>query len=165
MSEKQLTEGEKRVRKSFNPSGLKRVEDFKTITASAIDYLDTVAIQVLNAPNQLGDDTGDFMREIATAKTQLQIASMCGVGSLTHDITFKRLEAEKVAPASNLPPHQQRVIDEKDALAVKITALGEFIQNNPIYKTLPQEEQDDLSVQINVMQHYLDVLDRRIARF
>ena len=100
MSEKQLTEGEKRVRKSFNPSGLKRVEEFKTIMAQAIDHLDEIAIQVLNSPNKLDDDTGDFMREIATAKTQLQIASMCGVGALTHDTAFKRLESIKVEPVS-----------------------------------------------------------------
>lgn len=173
MSEKQLTEGEKIVRKSFNPSGLKRVEEFKTIMAQAIDHLDEVANQVLESPNQIGDDTGDFMREVATAKTQLQIASMCGVGALTHDLAFKRLnnalfvdsDISQTDTVSNLPPHQQRVFDERAALVTKATALGEFIQNNPIYKTLPQDEQDDLSVQANVMQHYLDVLDRRIARF
>lgn len=170
---KELTEGQKRVRVSFNPSALKRVEEFKALLAEAIDNLEELSRRVKNAPNELGDDTGDFMREVATAKTQLQIASMCGVAALTHDLAFKRLnnalfinsDTPQTNTVSNLPPHQQRVFDERAALATKATALGEFIQNNPIYKSLPQDEQDDLSLQANVMQHYLDVLDRRIVRF
>lgn len=90
---KELTEGQKRVRKSFNPSGLKRVEDFKQIMADAIDALNETAEKVNASPNTLieGMDKGDFLRELATAKTQLQIASMCGVAALTHEIVFKAI--------------------------------------------------------------------------
>lgn len=94
--EKQQTEGEKRVRKSFNPSGLKRVEDFKQKMADAIDALNETAEKVNAAPSTLieGMDKGDYLRELATAKTQLQIASMCGVAALTHEVVFKAIGNE-----------------------------------------------------------------------
>lgn len=96
MNKSEQTEGEKRVRKSFNPSGLKRVEDFKQKMADAIDALNETAEKVNAAPNTLieGMDKGDFLRELATAKTQLQIASMCGVAALTHEVVFKTIGNE-----------------------------------------------------------------------
>lgn len=91
MDNTQLTEGQKRVRVSFNPNALKRVEEFKQKMADAIDAIDAVEKQVKEPPSTLieGIDIGDFLREVATAKTELQKASMCGVGALTHDATFK----------------------------------------------------------------------------
>ena len=86
-----LTEGEKRVRKSFNPSALKRVENFKSITASAIDEIAEVERRVKSASKD-NPALGDFLRECATAKTALQDASMWGVAALTHQITFDTFE-------------------------------------------------------------------------
>ena len=82
-----LSEGEKRVRKSFNPSALKRVENFKSITASAIDEIAEVERRVKSASKD-NPELGDFLRECETAKTALQDASMWGVAALTHHITF-----------------------------------------------------------------------------
>ena len=86
-----LTEGEKRVRKSFNPSVLKRVENFKSITASAIDEIAEVERRVKSASKD-NPELGDFLRECATAKTALQDASMWGVAALTHQLTFDTFE-------------------------------------------------------------------------
>ena len=86
-----LSEGEKRVRKSFNPSALKRVENFKSITASAIDEIAEVERRVKSASKD-NPELGDFLRECATAKTALQNASMWGVAALTHQITFDTFE-------------------------------------------------------------------------
>lgn len=86
-----LTEGEKRVRKSFNPSALKRVENFKSITASAIDEIAEVERRVKSGSKD-NPELGDFLRECATAKTALQDASMWGVAALTHQITFDTFE-------------------------------------------------------------------------
>lgn len=86
-----LSEGEKRVRKSFNPSALKRVENFKSITASAIDEIAEVERRVKSASTD-NPELGDFLRECATAKTALQDASMWGVAALTHQITFDTFE-------------------------------------------------------------------------
>ena len=87
-----LSEGEKRVRKSFNPSALKRVENFKSITASAIDEIAEVERRVKSASKD-NPELGDFLRECATAKTALQDASMWGVAALTHQITFNTFES------------------------------------------------------------------------
>ena len=89
-----LTKGQKRVRVSFNPSALKRVEDFKAIMASAIDLLEDIRNEVSNAPvpvEQMSLDIGDFHREVSTAQTELQMSSMMGVASLTHEVAFKLL--------------------------------------------------------------------------
>ena len=86
-----LSEGEKRVRKSFNPGALKRVENFKSITASAIDEIAEVERRVKSASKD-NPELGDFLRECATAKTALQDASMWGVTALTHQITFDTFE-------------------------------------------------------------------------
>ena len=86
-----LSEGEKRVRKSFNPSALKRVENFKSITASAIDEIAEIERRVKSASKD-NPELGDFLRECATAKTALQDASMWGVAALTHQITFDTFE-------------------------------------------------------------------------
>jgi|688.fasta_scaffold24636_8 hypothetical protein len=62
-------------------------------------------------------------------------------------------------------PHQQRVVDEANELKDKFSKLGAFILDNPIFLTLIDDEQQDLSEQYNVMEKYIVVLDRRIARF
>lgn len=62
-------------------------------------------------------------------------------------------------------PHQQRVIDEANELKDKFSKLGAFILDNPIYQTLDEDEVQDLSEQYDVMEKYIVILDRRIARF
>ena len=91
MSKQELTEGQKRVRLTFNPSALKRVNDFKQIMADAIDAIEVVEAAVKLEPELEGVNKGDFFREAATAKTDLQKASMMGVAALTHEVTFKYL--------------------------------------------------------------------------
>ena len=63
-------------------------------------------------------------------------------------------------------PHQQRAVQERDDLAVKIEALGMFIDNqNPVFKNLGIEEQFLIKQQLTIMVHYYRVLDARINRF
>ena len=62
-------------------------------------------------------------------------------------------------------PHQQRVVDEKNELEDRFKKLDSFILDNPIFTSLPQEDQDLLKEQNNLMQRYLSVLEKRIARF
>lgn len=95
MNKPELTEGQRRVRVDFNPASIKRVHDFKTIMASAIDAIEKVEDEVRRAPEKIGKNKGDFYRETATAKTDLQKASMMGVAALTHSITFEYLESER----------------------------------------------------------------------
>lgn len=68
------------------------------------------------------------------------------------------------APASTMPPHQQRVIDERAELAEKSAKLAAFI-GTPIYCGLPSDEQARLAHQFGIMESYCDVLAERIAAF
>jgi len=64
-----------------------------------------------------------------------------------------------------MQPHQQRVINEKEELDKKATALSEFIGNNPIFDTLDPAEQERLKVQNDIMWQYSEILAERIAAF
>ncbi len=61
-------------------------------------------------------------------------------------------------------PHQQRVIDEKEALDDKIKKLTGFIIGDT-FDSLPQEDKMLLSEQKVAMEIYYNLLKRRIARF
>lgn len=64
-----------------------------------------------------------------------------------------------------VPPHQQRVLDEKACRDIEITKLDEFIQRNPLFSTLPKAEQARMKRQLDVMQELSEILDERIANF
>ena len=63
-----------------------------------------------------------------------------------------------------MAPHQQRVVDEKNELDEKLTKLEAFF-SNPLWATLPSDEQARLSRQSEVMREYSDILGERIAAF
>lgn len=62
-------------------------------------------------------------------------------------------------------PHEQRVVDEKRELDIKITALGDFVMLSPTYKDLPEEDKLLLREQEDQMRLYSLVLQKRIERF
>lgn len=64
-----------------------------------------------------------------------------------------------------MEPHQQRVVDEHDALDEKLEKLHVFIQDSPIFKGLPIIDQRHLIDQRCFMTAYRNVLRDRIARF
>ena len=64
-----------------------------------------------------------------------------------------------------MQPHQQRVVDEYNELVEKTSKLGAFILDNPIYRSLEEDEQKDMKVQYDAMCVYTDALKRRINRF
>ena len=63
-----------------------------------------------------------------------------------------------------MQPHQQRVVDEKKELDVKLEKLSAFIQG-PIFQTLKSDEQERLTRQIKLMDQYSGVLAERIEAF
>ena len=65
----------------------------------------------------------------------------------------------------NLPPHQQRVLDEKQCRDIEITKLDEFIHRNPVFNGLPVSERGRLKRQLDVMQELSTILAERIANF
>ena len=67
--------------------------------------------------------------------------------------------------ASTVPPHQQRVIDEKAARDSEISRLAVFIDSNPVFPQLPADEQARLRRQLDVMRELSVILGERIAAF
>lgn len=66
--------------------------------------------------------------------------------------------------ATSVPPHVQRMMVERDELKDKVLKLDKFIDTNPIFATLSEEERKDMKIQLTSMITYLDCLERRIAR-
>lgn len=66
--------------------------------------------------------------------------------------------------SDNLLPHQQRVVDEKQELDTKITALSVFL-DGVVFSTIPSDEQDRLVSQVHVMKAYSAILASRIKNF
>lgn len=76
---------------------------------------------------------------------------------------------EAAAQIPRLAPHQQRVVDEKAELDVKIGALAAFIdtfdKGFSIFAGLPEPERQRLYAQHRVMVEYSAILGERIAAF
>ena len=87
-----LSEGEKRVRTNFNISSSKTVDEAKKLMAEAINLLSRDQNDVASyyydnlKPTQYNELSGDYQREIATAKTKIEEAAMWSVKALTNDI-------------------------------------------------------------------------------
>ena len=72
---------------------------------------------------------------------------------------------ESEQAASTVPPHQQRVVDEKQDLDLRIARLDEFMRRNPTFTTLDAPERDRLEIQLDLMRDYSGILGERIANF
>ena len=70
-----------------------------------------------------------------------------------------------VVSVGALPPRQQRVLDEKQDVDIRITKLDEFIQRNQFFNGLPVSERDRLKRQLDVMQELSTILGERTANF
>lgn len=67
---------------------------------------------------------------------------------------------------SNLQPHQQRVVNERDELVDRMAKLYGFINGGgPAFNQLDNAEQYRLRRQLGHMTSYAEVLDERIAAF
>lgn len=166
-----LTEGEKRVRTNFNVSSSKLVDTSKQLMAEAINLLSRdqhdVASYYYDNVNtiQYRELSGDYQREVATAKTKIEEAAMWSVKALTNDIHVVDFNSSTKVEDATIPPHQKRVIEEQVELETKYTNLKIFINSNPIFKSLNEKEQLRLSSQLKVMEEYNNILKERINNF
>lgn len=64
-----------------------------------------------------------------------------------------------------LLPHQERVVNEANELAVKIKALSQFIENNDRFYEQSIIEQELMRDQLRIMMAYNGCLSNRIALF
>lgn len=62
------------------------------------------------------------------------------------------------------PSHVQRMIDEYKKLDDRINKLASFINTNPIFETLQNEEREDMKAQLIWMHKYINVLANRLRR-
>lgn len=62
------------------------------------------------------------------------------------------------------PSHVQRMIDEYKELNDRINKLASFINTNPIFETLQDEEREDMKAQLIWMHKYISVLANRLIR-
>jgi len=69
-----------------------------------------------------------------------------------------------VSEATQLEPHQQRVVNEHDDLSTKVVKLTSFLESEHIAK-VAHDEVVRLKVQLAHMKSYLGVLSERIANF
>ena len=63
-----------------------------------------------------------------------------------------------------MQPHQQRVVDEKTDLDIKISKLRPFLGSER-YLSLDVAEQERLVRQLDLMEQYSEVLDFRVLNF
>lgn len=62
------------------------------------------------------------------------------------------------------PSHVQRMIDEYKELDDRINKLASFINTNPIFETLQNEERENMKAQLIWMRKYINVLANRLRR-
>ena len=166
-----LSEGEKRVRTTFNVLSSKSVDIAKQLMAEAINLLSSdqndVASYYYDNINttQYREVSADYQREVATAKTKIEEAAMWAVKALTNDIHIVDFNSSVKIEDSKIPPHQKRVIEEQSELDIKCKNLKVFIDTNPIFNSLPKEEQVRLSSQLKAMEDYNNILKERIDNF
>lgn len=78
---------------------------------------------------------------------------------------FQATQPAQAAPVeSTIPPHQQRVLDEKAELDIKLSNLLAFF-GSEIYKSIPGQDQHLLQQQAVSMEHYSEILGMRIEGF
>ena len=64
-----------------------------------------------------------------------------------------------------MQPYQQRVVDEKNELYAKASALSTFISISAQFDTLDPKQQELLKEQNDVMWQYYEILVKRISLF
>jgi hypothetical protein len=63
-----------------------------------------------------------------------------------------------------MQPYQQRVLEEKDQLDIRLRALSEYLLSEH-FKALPKLSQDQLHLQFLAMKQYQLILAQRIENF
>lgn len=111
----------------------------------------------------------DFAPDCGIHYLRIPLSQPTGTNLLHAGQARAMLEHVLFATASNvdssIPPHQQRVLDEKRELDEKLVKLRTFIDGSPVFSGLPVTDQSHLKSQLAVMEVYSCILADRIARF
>lgn len=65
-------------------------------------------------------------------------------------------------PVMQMPPHLERMYQEKNELEIKMNKLSDFIVNNPAYSELPDFQKALMLIQMRSMETYLECLRQRL---
>lgn len=84
-------------------------------------------------------------------------------GHLGFVLQWAKFGLKKLAIAK-YPAHVERMIAEHDELRERSIKLANFINGNEIFKTLSENEQNDMKDQLMYMQKYIDCLRSRLIR-
>jgi hypothetical protein len=63
-----------------------------------------------------------------------------------------------------LLPHVSRMLVERYQLYERVLALDKFITSDELFAKLPEQERHDMKDQLEYMQKYQKILERRIQR-
>jgi hypothetical protein len=116
------------------------------------------------SPENFDDEIG---RKIARENAKQKIWPLMGYAlkQHLHERAVFAAEPKTGGQVSFLPPHQQRVIDERAELVDKCDKLYAFCDSSPVFAGLPAGEQQRLRNQLVAMNVYADILTERIAAF
>lgn len=85
-------------------------------------------------------------------------------GHLGFVLQWAKFGLKQKLAIAKYPAHVERMIAEHDELRERSIKLANFINGNEIFKTLSENEQNDMKDQLMYMQKYIDCLRSRLIR-
>lgn len=85
-------------------------------------------------------------------------------GHLGFVLQWTKFGLKQKLAIAKYPAHVERMIAEYDELRERSVKLANFINDNEIFKTLSENEQNDMKDQLMYMQKYIDCLRSRLIR-
>lgn len=85
-------------------------------------------------------------------------------GHLGFVLQWAKFGLKQKLAIAKYPAHVERMIAEHDELRERSVKLTNFINGNEIFKTLSENEQNDMKDQLMYMQKYIDCLRSRLIR-
>lgn len=85
-------------------------------------------------------------------------------GHLGFVLQWAKFGLKQKLAIAKYPAHVERMIAEHDELRERSIKLANFINGNEIFKTLSENEQNDMKNQLMYMQKYIDCLRSRLIR-
>ena len=127
---------------------------------------------VVNAHNRSGFDTvrhsscvdpKNYSEELGKQYAMEEVINSLW-GHLGFVLQWAKYGLNAESKKDKYPSHVQRMIDEYKELDDRINKLASFINTNPIFETLQNEEREDMKAQLIWMHKYISVLANRLRR-
>lgn len=131
-------------------------EKTTVVNAHTLTGFDTVRHSSCVDPKNYSEELGKqyAMEEV--------VNNLCG--HLVFVLQWAKYGLNAESKKDKYPSHVQRMIDEYKELDDRINKLASFINTNPIFETLQNEEREDMKAQLIWMHKYINVLANRLRR-